>query len=171
MNLRDKLNFLNQSLDDSLAQYQQESPYPYQEEIGLRNEDSGIHIRDDGVVEIHAGETKIVLDPQTNTIVLDAPHIIGLSKEINLIADNDKIGISNKPINSAWYPDPILGLQKAVIPKLPISLDHAWVSPTPLVVDGVPLVPLSKYLDSKPIFLNESFSDTKNILSSLLNGS
>lgn len=121
-------------LQDTIDQESLAEQYPRANDIGLRSpvNDSGLHIREDGVVELYSGGVRLVLDGNNNTLTLLSPHLLSLSGDTNLISDTGSLGLNNQAISHYWKSGQML-TPKADLSKLYVFSDPDALSPgTPL---------------------------------------
>jgi hypothetical protein len=167
--MQTQIDALNQPIPDALASYQRKAPHPWTEEVGLRAPglDSGIHCRQDGVVEIHAGSARILLDPKSGTVAFLGTSIVGITQDANFQTSKGRFAIGSHPLNPNWItpadneqPDSDEAKNYPTSPIYqtdPDSLDDAYVYSGP--TDESPLVPLSTYLASRRLFLDPPAKD------------
>lgn len=79
---------------------------PTSSEVGLYNlnADAGVHVRDDGCVEIYAGSTSILVDGQSGTVSINGQAINLAAKHLNNICPSDGFRVSSGRLNPAWLP-------------------------------------------------------------------
>lgn len=68
---------------NQVADYLVQSLYPAMEEVGFRRGNSGVHIHEDGTVELHAGAAAIILDPAREAVYIRGQHLGVLSDKAN----------------------------------------------------------------------------------------
>ena len=59
---------------------------PNKKDVGLhtRSQQAGVHVHDNGSVELYAGQSSILLDGTTNTITINAKKLNQVAEKINL---------------------------------------------------------------------------------------
>ena len=103
--LKKELQDLNKPTSQVLEEYKKQAVSTLPDEIGIKHpsQDVGIHIRDDGSLELFAGTSRILLDGTTGTIVLAGNHLVSSTMDINFnLASVNSLGINNSALNIQW---------------------------------------------------------------------
>lgn len=167
MDIKKALKELKKPFNEIKEEFEEKAPFPMPKEVSLRHPDKpiGIHLRDDGALELFAGESKIILDGETGSIIIDGTNITNNIKKINnLIQERNGFLIENSPLNSSWYDfgqlndsSDIIEESEYITRKSPIiakdkkSLEFEVLAGVP--AEGQYLVPLNEYFESKLLFL------------------
>lgn len=131
---------------------------PSSTEVGLFNEtsDAGIHVRDDGCVEIFAGKTNILVDGTSGIITLNGQKINSVAKSIGNSTDASGFRINSGILNPKWLPSSIETAMAS------ISVDSPELNP--LCLARSPLVVLSQLSLDTPIVVGAPASPAQSIM-------
>lgn len=163
---------LKQPLSDFMNELKQDLLSTTSNEIAIKHTENnnGIHVRDDSV-EIFAGETSIIIDSNTNSIILNGNHLISLTSDTNFVQSNsDSFGIDGFSLNSEWYN--YLGLPDTA----PITF-REFFGGTNTFITGQPSTgqysrSFSEVFDAKQLFniqiLKDYLSDLNSILGEIV---
>lgn len=123
-----------------------EKMHPSGTDIGLRHRfaDAGIHIRDDGVVEINSGKASITLDGKSGIVFIGGKKVATSTSE--LINHAEKYIFGTCELNRDWMP-----AKEALTPATDSALETEILTVLPGSLSPVP-VPFSSLVAKKPIF-------------------
>jgi hypothetical protein len=166
------LSYLSTPLKSLIENRSVTAPFPTETEVGLRVGNSGIHVRDDGVVEIHAGEaSKIVLDPE-GTVSVVGNSIVNVADSVRSKMSTEKYKIGDSSLNPRWLSGDDTS-RRVLSPKNDPSIvsleDLQVLTGTPS--SGQYTVRLGDYLESQPLLLDlespNPFKSIKDILGAI----
>jgi hypothetical protein len=171
--LQKQIDSLSKPTEVLLEEYKERAPRTFPDEIALKHpsEEIGVHLRDDGSLELYAGKARIILDGDSGSIMLLGNHLISSTIDANIdVSANASFGISSSPLNPAW-------MDFFNIIKNPNSLSPLTYSPlgkTMTFLTGKPAnnsqkaVSFTKVMEEKPLFLPPTstsiFTGLKQIL-------
>jgi hypothetical protein len=144
---------LNKDLLEALEDFEDRAKQPLNREVSIKNPDnnSGIHFRDDGVVELYAGDTRLIMDGNSGIILIDAEHIINHATDNNHLNKNNGWGINGSPINSSFYNYSSSSDKSVVMTVDDGSLNQDFITGIP--GEGQYLLKLSTLFKRKQLFL------------------
>lgn len=171
---------------DSLAQDTLTAANSYVASIGTKRaretslhhvtEDSGVHIRDDGAVEIFAGQARLVLAPD-GTIYLTGSLVVLEGEEVHILTKSKKLTVNGAEMNPELYTktksDDLLTTQ-ADYTTVQLPQTEVWEN-MPLVV-GAPAgaeqtnLSMSDYWKPRRLFQDAQSTNLKSKLEQLING-
>lgn len=139
-----------------------EKEYPSSSEVGMYNPltGDGIHITDDGCIEIRAGSATILLDGNNGQVTIDGKAIATNSGTFNLHTKEGGFGLGYRALNPKWLGKDIPGQELvdyiSLLSRSPLTTNPAALAMTVLtLVPGAPApvpVPFSTMVSPSPLF-------------------
>jgi hypothetical protein len=173
--LAERISRLKQGTLEVATTYQASIGKKRSREVTLHHpeQDAGVHIRDDGAVEIFAGAARIILN-QDGTIYSTGSMIITEGEEVHTLSGAQNTTINGAKLNPEVYTPRMSELFGATdYPKLPVPDPKYWN--IPLVV-GAPAgaeqqnLMMSDYWKSMNLFGEGSNDKLRSKLEDLING-
>lgn len=145
------LKNLNIPIDEAIKKFKEAAKRKLPNETLLQHDasDIGIHLREDGVLELFAGQAAILLDSNTGNIILIGTNILTAANTAMTYLDNEKgFIINNHELQPIWYNNE----QEVVVPREKASLTKTYLLAGTPAHGGQKSVPLSDLLVSKKLF-------------------
>jgi len=151
-------------LKDALEEFREAAPYKMPEEISLRHpeNDIGVHLRDDGMLEIFAGQASILLDSETGEVIITGTSVTTCASDKEYFLEGG-LSINGMRLDPFWYNTD----DEVVMPLDKTSLQ------TPYLISGAPgpgqtPVPLSDLLKSRRLFKEKKRREAVDALRKVL---
>lgn len=158
-----------------LEEYSAAAKTTFTEEIGLKHPslEVGLHIRDDGSLEIFAGKAKIILDSDTGSLIMTGNHMVGSFSDSNLLlSESNSLAINNTPLDFKWLDYSLKSKAAGLVDISPVTFKNTgsknsqYITGTP--TQGQRLVSFSDVFNSRPLFKEPENADYIKSLQSLL---
>jgi hypothetical protein len=164
--LEKKLEDLKKPKEKLLKEFSESAKTTLPNEIGLKHptQNVGVHIREDGALELFAGNSRIILDGETGAVVIIGNHLVTSTSDANInLTESNSFAINNTPLNSKWltykanlFSTSTLG-PKSEIPDLSPVTFKQWLGGDAYFLTGTPYgdqhpIKFSEIFNSKPLF-------------------
>ena len=173
--LQQKIQDLSRPIGDVLKAYTDAAHTTFSDEIGMKHptQDVGMHIREDGSLELFAGEARILLDSETGSIVIVGNSLVTSTADVNVnVSDTNALAVNNAPINSDWTDYSLIDIDTSSMEPVTFrnaeSSSRSYLTGTPAT--GQWLVPFDSVFDSKPLFVDPYYTEFLSALTDLVNG-
>jgi hypothetical protein len=165
------IDTLSKPVSEVLSSYKTSAKTTLEQEVALVHpvSNTGVHVRSDNVLELFAGDTKIILDGSSSTIIFSGKSLVSSTSDVNfLLSSNNSFGINGNPINFYWQNNS--GGNHKVSPltyKTALTLNTQVLTGVPQT--GQSLVSLSSLFDSAPLFLFQKMEVNQELQKILAN--
>lgn len=166
MTVAERIASLKRPLQDKLNDYKEAAPHPFPQETGLLHpyQDVGVHLRDDGALEMFAGDVSIILDGESGSIILKGVNLISSVTDTSVLSE-DSLSLNNHSLSYGWLPDNKIE-EELKSPCTLINKAAIFLSGTP--APGQYPVAITSVISPKPLFKAKKQNSYLEELSKLL---
>jgi len=159
-----KRDLLKKPIGEALEEFKKVAPFKLPDELTIKHpgSDAGIHVRDDGKIEIFAGGASIILDSTSSNVIISCNEILtAATAHRETFTKDGGLFIDNSELDPFWYRDKSADI---VLPASESSLSEPYfITGTP--AQGQWNAPLSDLLTTRRLFkLRKKVNDLKAIL-------